>query len=68
MKWYNFETSFRNLKNELSAYLKRAGIRYELSDCGRGFPCWHFEILTDPAGAEKINSFLDSICFVNQPA
>lgn len=68
MKWYNFETSFRNLKNELSAYLKRAGIRYELSDCGRGFPCWHFEILTDPAGAEKINSFLDSITFTNQTA
>lgn len=58
MKWYNLETRFRSLKDELRSYLHENGIYYELSG-GAGF--WHFEIKTDPAGAEKINTFIDSI-------
>lgn len=30
-KWYNFETSFVTLANDLSAFLKRRGIYYERS-------------------------------------
>lgn len=56
MKWYNFETMFRSLKDELTAFLKASGIRYELSGAGAG---WHFEILTDGNGVEKINRWLD---------
>lgn len=41
-KYYNFETMFRSLKDELVTFLKKSGIYYELSGCGAG---WHFEIL-----------------------
>ena len=58
MKYYNFETRFRSLKDDLRQYLHENGIYYELSG-GTGF--WHFEIKTDPAGAEKINAFIDSV-------
>ena len=56
MKWYNFETMFRSLKDSLSAYLKSIGIRYELSGCGKG---WHFEILLAPSEVETVNNWLD---------
>ena len=56
MKWYNFETMFRSLKDALSEYLKSIGIRYELSGCGSG---WHFEILLSPSEAETVNKWLD---------
>lgn len=58
MKYYNFETCFRSLKDDLRRYLHENGIYYELSG-GAGF--WHFEIKTDPAGVEKINAFIDSV-------
>ena len=58
MKWYNLETCFHSLKEDLRCYLHKNEIYYELSG-GAGF--WHFEIKTDPAGAEKINAFIDSI-------
>lgn len=58
MKWYNFETMFHSLKDDLRRYLKENEIYYELSG-GAGF--WHFEIKTDPTGAEKINAFIDSV-------
>lgn len=58
MKWYNFETKFISLRDELRGFLHGAKIRYELSG-GNGF--YHFEILTDANGAEKINAFLDSV-------
>ena len=58
MKFYNFETCFRSLRDELRQYLKETGVYYELSG-GPGF--WHFEIKTDAAGAEKINRFIDSV-------
>ena len=57
MKWYNFETLFISLRDGLREFLKNNNIRYELSGCGSGY---HFEILTDRAGANKINSWLDA--------
>ena len=58
MKYYNFETMFKTLKNELIQYLKENNIYYELSGAAAG---WHFEILTDEASANKINDFIDNI-------
>ena len=57
MKYYNFETMFRSLKDLLCKYLKTNGFYYELSGAAAG---WHFEILTDADGAQKINKFLDA--------
>ena len=57
MKFYNFETRFISLRDALREYLHENGIYYELSG-GPGF--YHFEIKTDPAGAEKINNWLDT--------
>lgn len=62
MKWYNFETLFRSLRNELQDFLFENRIKFEISGAGSG---WHFEILTDTDGAEKINAFLDSVSIVN---
>ena len=49
---------FRSLKDELVQYLKDNNIYYELSGAAAG---WHFEILTNNAGANKINNFIDNI-------
>lgn len=66
-KWYNFETSFRTLKELLRGFLKALRIKYELSDCsGAGFGCWHFEIYTDAAGARLINNWLDDHSIINE--
>ena len=56
MKWYNFETMFRSLKDDLTVFLKKNGIAYELSGCGAG---WHFEILLTPVGVATVNNWLD---------
>lgn len=56
MKWYNFETLFITLRDGLRKFLRDNGIKYELSSCGPGY---HFEILTDQAGADMINRWLD---------
>lgn len=56
MKYYNFQTMFRSLKDVLCEYLKNNGFYYELSGTAAA---WHFEILTDSDGGEKINRFLD---------
>lgn len=58
MKWYNFETMFTSLKNELRDYLNNTGVRFEISGCGAGY---HFEIYTDRNGADRINRFIDSV-------
>ena len=58
MSYYNLETRFISLRDALREYLKANNIYYELSG-GPAF--YHFEIKTDPAGAEKINTFIDSI-------
>ena len=58
MKWYNFETTFEVVRDELRAFLKSSGIYYELSQ-GEGF--YHFEIKCAPSDLDRINSFLDTI-------
>lgn len=58
MKYYNFFTMFRSLKDLLFKYLHDNNIYFELSGCAAN---WHFEILTDVNGAEMINNFIDSI-------
>ena len=63
MKYYNFETMFISLKNELIQYLKENNIYYELSGAAAG---WHFEILTDPSGAAKINDFISQYNIVEE--
>lgn len=58
-RYYNLDTMFRSLKDELCSFMKTRGIHYELSGCGGG---WHFEILTDEHGAAldaMINELLD---------
>lgn len=59
--WYNFETSFKSLRDELRSYLKNRGIYYELSGC---YASYHFEIFCDKKQADDINSFIaaSSIC------
>lgn len=56
MKYYNFFTMFRSLKDLLTEYLKNNNVYYELSGAAAG---WNFEIKTDPAGAAAIDKFLD---------
>lgn len=58
MKWYNFETRFRSLRDDMREFLRESGIYYELSG-GPGF--WHFEIKTDTAGAARIETWLDAV-------
>ena len=56
MKYYNFESMFISLVIKLGDFLKESGVYFEISKNGRYY---HFEILTDAAGAAKINKFLD---------
>lgn len=57
MQYYNFETMFISLRDQLRQYLKENNIYYELSGAGSYY---HFEILTDAAGAAAVNNFIDS--------
>jgi hypothetical protein len=57
MKYYNFDTMFRSLRNLLKEFLMDNNIYFEISG---GAALWHFEILTDATGAQKINQFLDA--------
>ena len=58
MRWYNFETAFTNLRDDLRFYLKANRIKYELSGT---FGFYHFEIFCSPEQAEGINNYLDTI-------
>lgn len=62
MKWYGFDTMFTSLKDDLRAFLKDNGIKYELSD-GRGqydmAMVWHFEINATIEQADMINAWID---------
>lgn len=60
MKYYNFETMFLSLKNELIKFLDACEnvLAYEV---GRAGSYYHFEILTDHTGAAAINNFIDSV-------
>jgi ADP-heptose:LPS heptosyltransferase len=57
MKYYNFETMFISLAAKIGDYLHENNIYFEIS---KNDKYYHFEILTDPAGAELINNFLDN--------
>ena len=61
-KWYNFETMFTSLKEELRIMLHSNDIKFELSD-GRtwaGAPArWHFEIYASNKEVDIINKWLD---------
>lgn len=56
-KWYNFETSFVTLANDLSAFLKYSDIYYERSGA---FGKYHFEVLADMDDFAIVNAFLDA--------
>ena len=57
MNWYNFETMFISLATKIGDFLHEHGVYFEVSKNGKYY---HFEILTDDAGREKINGFLDN--------
>jgi hypothetical protein len=57
MKYYNFETMFISLAEKIGDFLKDNNIYFEISKNGQYY---HFEILTDAAGAAAINNFLDN--------
>jgi hypothetical protein len=58
MKYYNFDTMFISLKNQIVDFLKNNDVYFETSKNGQYY---HFEILTDPNGAAIINDFIDSV-------
>ncbi len=64
-RFYNFETAFRSLRDQLRDYLKAVGIYYELSGA---LAAWHFEIKATPEQADAVNRFLDSVTFTEQRA
>ena len=57
MKYYNYETMFISLATKLGDYLHNNNIYFEISKAGQYY---HFEILTNAAGVETINAFLDN--------
>ncbi len=63
MKYYNFDTMFISLAEKLGDFLKENNIYFEISKNGRYY---HFEILTDAAGAASINNFLDNNTIYNK--
>lgn len=56
-KWYNYETAFLSLADDLSAFLKRSGIYHERSGA---FGHYHFEVLADMDDVVAVNAFLDA--------
>ena len=58
MKYYNFHTMIKSIKDLLSDYLKNNNIYYELSGTNKD---WYFVILADSAGAAAINKYIDTI-------
>lgn len=57
-RYYSYETGLVPRRDALRAFLKQAGIVYELSGC---FDAFHFEILATPEQLERINAFLDTL-------
>ena len=62
-KYYNYETNFRILKDEIVTFLKKSGVYYELSGCTAR---WHFEILCNTEEVEKVNTWLDEHTITEQ--
>ena len=65
MKYYNFETMFISLATLVGDFLHENKIYFELSKNGRYY---HFEILTDPAGAAAVNDLIDSVTITAEGA
>lgn len=66
MKWYNYETSYANIVEALTRYLKRNKINFEISDASvERVPVWHFEIYTSQTVCDLINNWLDVNGFAN---
>ncbi len=57
MKYYNVEL-LQVAAEKLQQLLYNLGFKFEVSAAGAYY---HFEILTDATGADKINSFLEVI-------
>ena len=55
--WYSFETFSSDQAQELRAFLKSCGIKYELSGVGAG---WHFEIYGSTIIKQVVNNWLDN--------
>ncbi len=62
MKYYNFESMFISLVIKLGDFLKENNIYFEIS---KNKQYYHFEMLTDAAGAALINNFLDNNTIYN---
>ena len=56
MKYYNIEL-LRTAAEQMQQFLYDIQVQFEISAAGAYY---HFEILTDAAGAERINNFIDS--------
>ena len=65
MKTYSFETLFRSLKDQLAAFLRDAGIFFEVSGTG-AFCGWYFSIRCTPEQAADVSAFLDAVTIINQ--
>jgi ADP-heptose:LPS heptosyltransferase len=61
MRYYNFETMLISLATKIGDFLHENGVYFEISKNGRYY---HFEILTDDAGAVVINNYIDQFCIV----
>ena len=56
MKYYNVEL-LQAAAEKLQQFLYNLNVKFEISAAG---PYYHFEILTNAAGADIINEFLDN--------
>jgi hypothetical protein len=54
---------FISLAIKIGDFLKDNNVYFEISKNGEYY---HFEILTDPAGAEMINDFIDNVTIWNR--
>ena len=59
-KYYNFETMYNSLKDDLCEFLKQSNIYFEVSDCSDGIlPCYHFEVLLSEKEVSIVNNWID---------
>ena len=59
MKWFNFETQFRSLRDALTAFLHDNDIYHEISATSP-FCGWYFAIECTSDQAQMINEWLDA--------
>lgn len=63
MKYYNFETMFISLAKKVGDFMRQNAIYFEISKNGKYY---HFEILTDPAGAVLVNNFINQYKIIEE--